>query len=356
MLAYFERTLTWRELLRRTVKEILADDGLGLAAQLAYYFFLALFPALLFLLALASYFPLRDFSEQLTTVLGRFAAPELTGLIRDQLAQIANRQHGGLLSLGLVGALWSSSAALTSLIDALNRAYDVTEQRPWWKVRLLAITLTVALAAFVLAAFSVVVAGPAIGSALTEWMGLDAQFLWTWALLQWPLAFVLVCVAIGIVYYLAPDAEQEWVWVTPGSVVATVLWLVASVIFRVYVTSFGSYQETYGALGGVIVLLLWLYLTGLALVIGAEVNAEIEHASPWGKDPGERAPGARKRIGAAAARAFRARPRNVTSEEPVTAPPSASPLPAAAQPTLADWVLASILHVVWPRLRHRRGV
>jgi membrane protein len=343
--------ITWRELAQRTYKEVLDDDGLGLAAQLAYYFFLALFPALLFLLALASFFPIARFTEAIPDVLGRFAAPEMVALIREQLQQISNAENGGILSLGLLGAIWSSSAALISIISALNRAYDIDEGRPWWKVRLIAIGLTVALAVFVLASFALVVAGPSLADAAARALGLGTAFSWTWAILQWPVAFTLICIAVGVVYYFGPDAEQEWVWVSPGAVLATGLWLLASLLFRLYAVSFGNYQVTYGALGGVVVLMLWMYMTGLAIVIGAEVNSEIEHASPWGKDPGEKIPGQRVKIGAAAERAYRERlarearaPALVPAFQPVATPHSRS---------VGDWVGAFVLRLVWPRVRRR---
>ena len=275
-------------------------------------------------------------------------------MLREQLQQISNADNGGILSLGLLGAVWSSSAALVSIISALNRAYDIDEGRPWWKVRLVAIGLTVGLSVFVLTSLTLVIAGPALADALAQRVGLGAAFVWTWTIVQWPVAFVLIAVALGLVYYFAPDADQDWVWVTPGALLATSVWLLASLLFRVYVVSYGNYQATYGALGGVVALLLWMYLTGLVIVMGAEVNAEIEHASPWGKAPGEKVPGARKKIGAAAERAFGQRS---IGREPRPQPPARLPAPAlpsmAHPPSLRDWLLAWLLRSIWPRARHR---
>jgi membrane protein len=306
--AFFQTTLSWPELVKRTLRDASEDDALGLAAQLAYYFFLALFPALLFFLALSSFFPLHRFTEQLPQMLGSVAAPQLVELLRQQIEQISNQKNGGLLSLGFLGAIWSSSAAMVAIIGALNRAYDIDEGRPWWKVRLTAILLTLGTAVFILVSFTLVLAGPELVDAVVSRVGLGAAFEWSWKILQWPVALALVVVGIELIYYFAPDAEQEWVWVTPGAVIATILWLVASLAFRFYVINFGSYDETYGALGAIILLMLWFYLTGLAIIFGAEANAEIEHASPWGKSPGEKAPGTKRKIGAAAARAYRKAP------------------------------------------------
>lgn len=353
--------LSARELVSRTYKETVEDEGLGLAAQLAYYFFLALVPTLLFLLALASFFPIARFTDLLPAALGRFAAPEIVKLLQEQLHQISSAGNGGVLSLGLLGALWSSSAALVSIIDALNKAYDIEEQRPWWKVRLVAIGLTVGLAVFVVAAFTLVMAGPVLAETLAQSGALSTGMTWAWKVLQWPLAFVLVCVAIGLVYYFAPDAEQEWVWVTPGALLAATLWLVTSLLFRIYVVSFGNYQATYGALGGAIVLLLWMYITGLVIVVGAELNAEIEHASPWGKHPAREVPGERKKIGAAAERAYRERePQPATKPPSPSLPPAGSPsrLPESAGSGMrrgspGDYATAFLLRLVWPRARRR---
>jgi len=308
MFAYFETTLGWRELLTRTARETIADDALGMAASLAYYFFLALFPAILALLALASFFPLHNVTDQVTVALGQFAPPELLSLIRDQLTSLSGTADTGIFSVGFLGALWSSSAALVGLISALNRAYDLEESRPWWKIRVTAILLTAGLALFVVTAFTLVVAGPELGAAVAGRFGVGDAFTWTWTVLQWPVAFALVTVAIGLVYYFGPDAEQEWVWVSPGAIAATTLWLIGSLAFRVYIVNFGSYQQTYGLVGVVIVLMLWFYLSGLCLIIGAEMSAEIEHAAPWAKGPGDKVSGQRKKIGLAAWRAYRDTP------------------------------------------------
>ena len=283
------------QLLKRTIAEVSEDNCLGLAAQLAYYYALALFPALVFLVALASFFP-QDLLGRVIAAIGPVAPPEVVSLVRKQLESIASAEQSGLLTVGVLGALWSSSSAQVAIIDALNRAYDIEEGRPWWKVRLIAIALTIGLALFVLLAFTLVIAGPELAGMVAGWLGLGRAFEVMWLVVQWPLLLGLVALAIGIVYYAAPDAEQDWVWLTPGSVFATVLWLCISLAFRVYVTTVGDYNATYGALAGAVLLLLWFYLSGLAVLIGAELNAEIEHASPQGKAPGEKRPGQRRRL------------------------------------------------------------
>lgn len=266
------------ELIKRTVKEVIDDDCISIAAQLAYYFALALFPALLFVVALASYLPFNVVSE-VVAALAPIAPPAVLDIIRTQLESIVAGEAPGILTIGILGALWTSSGAMTSIVSALNKAYDVPESRPWWKVRLVAIGLTIALVVFVLLSFTLIVAGPNAGRWLTGWFGLSDVFDTVWRMARWPLVFALATTGIAIVFYYAPDADQDWIWITPGSIVTTVLWIVFSMGFRFYVTRVGDYTATYGALAGAAILLLWLYFSGLALLIGGELNSEIEHAA-----------------------------------------------------------------------------
>ena len=360
MFAPFDIPLSWGELLKRTAKETSEDDCLGLAAQLAYYFFLALFPAVLFLLALASFFPLTNFIDDVVRVLRPIAPPDVLGFFEEQLRRLSNADSGGILTIGFLGALWSSSAAVVAIIGSLNRAYDIEEGRPWWKVRLTAIGLTVALALLVLSSFTLIVAGPTLAEQVASSFGLGAVFEWTWKILQWPFAFFLVSTAVGLIYYFAPDAEQDWVWITPGAVLGTLLWVVVSVVFKFYVANFADYNATYGAVGGVIILLLWFYISGLAILIGAEMNAEIEHASPHGKDPGEKVPGQKKKIGSAAARAYKERLQR-HPQQPASAPALVRPVAALqATPSPTDrkvgiaMGLSLLATRVWNRLRRGR--
>jgi membrane protein len=327
MFGAFDIAVTWTELLKRTVREIMQDDAQSLAAQLAYYFFLALFPALLCVVALASLFPLENFTDEVVRRLAPIAPPEAIGIIERQMKSLSEGNNTGLLSIGLLGALWTSSAAMVAIVHAMNRAYDIQESRPWWKVRLVAIALTIGLALFILLSFTLIVAGPEIAEGLASRLGLGGAFVATWNILQWPVAFGLVVFGFGLIYYFAPDADQDWVWVTPGSLLATSLWVLGSVGFRIYAVNFGNYEAAYGAIGGIILLLLWFYLSGFVIVVGAEMNAEIEHTSPWGKAPGEKHFGERKKIGVAAARAYRERAQAVPKPpgRPLELPPYVAP-------------------------------
>ena len=176
------------------------------------------------------------------------------------------------------------------------------------------------------------------------------RFEWTWKILQWPVVFVLVALALALVNYFGPDAEQDWIWVTPGAVLATALWLLASLAFKFYLSNFADYNATYGSLGGAIVLMLWFYVSGLSVLIGAELNAEIEHASPYGKDPGEKVPGQRKKLGAAAARAYKASKRERAA---LSSSPSSSRMHPAPQPSTSSMVVGGTFFTLIRWLRHR---
>jgi membrane protein len=357
MLAYLKVPLSWVDVLKRTFREAFYEDNcLGMAAQLAYYFFFALFPALLVLLAIASFFPLTSLIDDMFRMLGGFVPPEALSIITDQIKKISQGQQGGLLTLGMATALWSSSAAMTSIIDTLNSAYDIEEGRPWWKVRLIAISLTMGVALFIIVSFALILVGPRLAEYIADVTFLGPAFEWSWKVLQWPLVFALASAGVCLVYYFAPDAEQDWVWLTPGSIFATTLWMIASLGFKYYVASIGSYTETYGAIGGVMVLMLWFYISGVVILMGAEMNAVIEHASPYGKEPGEKVPGQKRKIGPAAMRAWMDARRKSGQKPPsadevkdvadAAAPTPARPktqlaLPAPAPAGASSWMIGA---------------
>ncbi len=349
MLRAFRIPITWAELAKRTVNEVMADNCLNLAAQLAYYFFLALFPALLVLLAIISFFPVHDLMNTIVATLGRIAPGEVLDIVRDQITKIATGNKGGLLTIGVLGAIWSSSSAITAIVSAFNEAYDIQESRPWWKVRLLAVGLTIALSLFIVVATALVLVGPTLAEKAAAWFHLGGAFEWTWKIAQWPIVFVLVSLAVALVYYFAPDAVQQFVWITPGSLFATALWLLISLGFKFYVQNFTSYNATYGAIGGVIVLMLWFYVSSLALLVGAELNSEIEHASPYGKDPGEKVAGEKVKLGVMAEREYEKQKAAGTLRPAIAAsncdidndlPPAVPPTPP---PRASDWILSGVV-------------
>lgn len=341
MLAHLRVPLGWGAILKRTLTEsFFRDDVLGMSAQLAYYFFLSLFPALLFLISLASFFPVANLMDEVVRMLGRVAPPDVLRFLLDQMAKLSSQEHGGILTFAFLFTIWSSSGAMTSIIGTLNAAYDITESRPWWKVRLLAIALTVGVALFILLSATLVITGPELAERVAGWLNLGTAFELTWKIVQWPVVLLLVITAVAMVYYFAPDAEQEFVLITPGAVLATTLWILASLGVRFYVANFGNYNETYGTLAGVMILLLWFYVSGLCLLVGAELNAEIEHASPYGKAPGEKVPGQRKKIGVLAMRDYEERLRRQPVSGGLGAQPNcpideerSQPVPSGTRPS-----------------------
>jgi membrane protein len=276
------------ELARRVFAELQDDDCLGRAAQLAYYFLFAVFPFFLFLTTLMGYLPIPNLLDRLLDMLAQMLPGEALQLVQDNVRTLVMDQRGGLLSFGILAALWTSSSALTAIMDSLNRAYDVDEGRPFWKVRGLAILLTIGLSAIIVGAIVLLTFGPQIGGWIADLAGLGRAFELTWNILRWPVIVGFMILAMAFLYYMAPDVEQQWQWITPGSVCAVIGWLLASLGFAFYVNRFGSYNATYGSIGAVIVLLTWMYVSGLFVLIGGEINAEIEHAAQDGKAPGEK--------------------------------------------------------------------
>ena len=247
-----------------------------------------MFPFFLFLTTLLGYLPIPDLLDRILVGLAPLLPGDTLRLVQDNLHQLVTGERGGLLSFGILAALWTSSSALTAIIDSLNRAYDVEEGRPFWKIRGIAILLTVELSVFLVVALVLLAFGPPLGRWVADLVGLGEVFALIWNLVRWPVIVGMLIIAMAMLYYFAPDVEQEWKWITPGSAFAVIGWLLTSLGFAFYVNHFGSYNATYGTIGAVIVLLTWMYLTGLFVLIGGEINAEIEHASQDGKDPGEK--------------------------------------------------------------------
>jgi len=276
------------EFLRRVVAEVQQDNCAGYAAALAYYFLFALFPFFLFLTALLGYLPIPNLMDQIMGWLAQVMPGEALSLVQDNVGNLVTKQRGGLLSFGILAALWTSSSAITAISDALNHAYDVEEGRPFWKLRGTAILLTIGLSIFLISSIVLLMFGPQIGGWLADFVGLGGAFEIAWNILRWPVILVLVITAVAAIYYFAPDVEQSWKWITPGSVFAVFLWLLVSLGFSYYVNNFGSYDQTYGSIGAIIILLTWMYVSGFVILVGGEINSIIEHASAGGKEPGEK--------------------------------------------------------------------
>lgn len=273
--------LTVTELGRRLWRESQEDELLGRAAQLSYYALLALFPALIFLTALMGLFSVQSFMPELMSYLRNVLPADALSMVERFLTQVAEGSGVNIVSLGALGALWASSSGVTAIMDALNVVFDVKEdRRPFWRVRLTAILLTVGLAGFVIVSLALVLYGPTIGQWVADLLGFGVPFVWMWNVLQWPIIAGLMLVVVAAIYHICPDRRyKRWRLVTPGSLFSVLMWLVVSLGFKAYVDNFGDYNKVYGSIAGVIVLMLWFYWSGLVLLLGGEINAGIEEAA-----------------------------------------------------------------------------
>jgi membrane protein len=284
------RQLFSKDFLKRLWARTEHDDILGRSAQLSYYFLLALFPLLLFLITLFGYMNgagshLRD---KLISYLATVIPSAALRLVTDTIDQVTNARGGGKLWFGLLASLWAASSGLNAVGEALNVAYDVPETRPWWKVRLISIALTVAIAILIVSALLIVLYGGRLGLFIATLIHEDSDFTLVWRILQWPIALTFLFIAFSLIYRFGPNlgarrtdkripaADLRRRWLSPGVVVAIILWVLVSLGFRLYLHFFNSYSATYGSLGALIILMLWFYLTGAAILLGGEINCELE--------------------------------------------------------------------------------
>ncbi|MGN5517315.1 YihY/virulence factor BrkB family protein [Halopseudomonas sp. Lyrl_26] len=275
------------EVIKRTAKGFSEHDLSTYAAALAYRALFSIFPFILFLLALLGFLHLPDFFDWLRSQADLLLPPvamEQVGPVIDQLQD----SQGGLMSFGILLALWTASIGVRSLMNAMNRVYAVEESRPSWKLVLLSVAYTVGLAVMLLLAAGFMTLGPQVMSWLASQIGMEQMLVTLWTWIRWPLAILLMMLAVALIYYATPDVEQDFRFITPGSVVAVIVWLAASIGFGIYVQNFGNYNATYGSIGAIIVLLLYFYISAAVLLLGAQLNATIEHASAEGKDVGDK--------------------------------------------------------------------
>jgi membrane protein len=282
--------LSARELASRTWEGIDRHDTLNQAAVVAFYAMLSLVPLLGFALALGA---AAGVGAQVETISARLLPPEADAIVRDQIHKIEEDRPAGLLSLSVLLLLWSASSLFVAVMDTMNAAYGVRDSRPWWKRRLMAIVLTLVEVVLLLGASASIAAWPTVAS----WLHLGGAARAAATAVQWLVVLVALLGAFALAYFFGPQVDQEWEWITPGSSLGVLALVAASLAFRLYLYFGPSYSATYGALASVVVMMLWLYLAGLALLVGAEVNCVIEHAAPHGKAPGEKkAPAGREAV------------------------------------------------------------
>ncbi len=280
------------ELLKRLAKEIQEDHLAAFAGNLTYKGLFALFPFFVFLLSLLGIFGAPQLLEDLIDRAGSVLPPGAVSFLEGQLLAIAGSKAQGAFTVGAVVsillALWGVSGAFRSVMEAMNVMYEIEEDRPFWKQLMISIFLSLGVAVLLLTALVLVVFGPEIGSAVANSVGLGSVFNLVWNIVQWPVLIFLVVLAFALIYYYAPDVEQRFRWISPGSIVAVLLWLLFSLIFSVYVERSGSFNATYGSLAGIVILMLYIYYSSFIMLVGAQMNQVIEEHIPEGKNEGEK--------------------------------------------------------------------
>jgi membrane protein len=277
----------WITVVKRTFKSFLADDCMGLSQQVAYSALLAFFPAVVALVGLLDLVGAYD-------TLQRFLDPVAPKAVTDLIQTFQHDSSGGgsvvAFVVGIFGAVWAASGAMGSVVKAVNRAYECTETRPFWKLRLISIVLVVATGVATAGMLLLIVLGGTLGDAIATKARFGGAFTWVWNLARWPLAFVAVLLFFAFVYYLAPNIDhRRWQWLTPGSVVGGLAWIALSGLFALYTAFSNSYSKTYGALAGGVVLLLWLNYTAWSILFGAELNSELDRQADIHAAGGEHA-------------------------------------------------------------------
>jgi len=267
----------------RTYADLLQSHALQMAAALSYYFVLSLFPALIFLSAVVAYLPVPDLFNQALSLMAQFLPADSMGLVRRVVADVISPNKGTFLSFGILGTLWAASGGFAAAIEALNIAYEVKEDRPFWKTRPLALGLAFMTGALLLVALSVMIVGPRFGEWLAARVHLSGLFVLLWPYIHWTIAVGFTILAVEALYFLAPNVRQRFLATLPGAVLAVGCWIGLSYLLGIYFRHFANFNKTYGTLGAAIALMVWLYWTGFAMLVGAELNAELAKMSSEGK-------------------------------------------------------------------------
>ena len=283
--------VTLKQFVMELYEESNEDDILNGAAVLGFFLTMAIFPAMIFTMALLPYLPIANVDRAIMDLLQQALPRDAANMFTSVVTEVTRQQNGGLLSFGILATLWSTSSGMYAVMQQLNKSYDVKEARGFVRSRLIAIGLSMLFAVLVVGAFSLIV----LGGVMQEWIGarygLSPGVLHFFAGLRWVIIAAGLLLAFALIYYLAPNVKQKFTFITVGSVVGVLLLVAASLAFAWYTQNFDDYSSTYGSIGAVILLMLWLYIAGLAILIGSEINALIEHHAAGGKDKGERAPG-----------------------------------------------------------------
>jgi membrane protein len=269
----------------RTTEDIFQKHTFQMAAALAYYFVLAIFPALILLSAVIAYVPVQNLFNQVLGLLGSFVPPDSMQAVQTVLANVVTPNRGTLLSFGILGILWTASGGFASAIEALNIAYEVEEGRPFWVTRPLAVGLTFMVGLLLLIALAVMIMGPHFGQRLADHLRLSWLFVTAWPYIHWAISFGFTVLAVEVVYFVAPNVKQRFWSTLPGAVLSVISWVGLSYALGVYFRSFAHFNKTYGTIGAVIALMVWLYWNGFVMLVGAQLNCQLAKESKKGKIP-----------------------------------------------------------------------
>jgi membrane protein len=272
-------------------QEITDDNVYNGAAALGYYLTLAMFPAMILLMSIIPYLPIARVDEAIMDLLGQALPGEAYGMVQGVVTEVTSERRGGLLSFGLLGTLWAASTGMYAIMQQLNITYDVKEARSFVRARATAFVLSLLFGLLVLGAFSMIVLGGVIQDWIGARLGTSGALLAFFAVFRWIVVVLALLLGFAMIYRYAPNVEQKFSFITPGSIIGVILLILASLGFSIYTSNFADYSATYGSIGAVIILMLWLYVAGLVILVGSEINALIEHYSSKGKRKGEKKEG-----------------------------------------------------------------
>lgn len=284
----WERRLTFagaRAALWRTIWDVPRKHTYQMAAAMAYYFVLSIFPALVLLSAIVSYFPVENLFGQVVALMSGVVPADGMRVVQHILAQVVTPNRGKLLSFGLIGTLWAASGGFASTIEALDIAYEVREGRPFWVTRPLAILLTFLVGILMLLVLAVMILGPHFAEALSEHRHLSSAFVSMWPYIHWTVSFLFTVLSVEFLYFIAPNVKQRFGSSLPGAFLSVIAWVGLSYGLGLYFRSFAHFSRTYGAMGAVIALMVWAYWNSFALLLGAELNCQLAKETSKGKIP-----------------------------------------------------------------------
>ena len=263
--------------LGRTYDDVQRKHTMQMAAGLSYYFVMSLFPLLIMFAAVVAYLPIHHLFGEALDFIGSFMPKDSMGLVKTVLRDVITPYRGRLLSLGIIGTIWAASGGFSSMMEALNIAYDVPENRPFWKTRPLAIGMTFLIGILLVVALALMLLGPNFGGWLAAKLGLSKIFAVIWPYLRWSIALVFTVLAVELIYFMAPNVKQRFKRTLPGAIIAVGCWILLSWALGLYFQHFANLNKTYGTLAAAVALMVWLYWTAFAILLGGEINADLLH-------------------------------------------------------------------------------